>query len=96
MEIFPADNLNSITNLAGPIGRPPHFLSGSLQTVQDDIVENFNFTRYKNTAHFNFDGGLRDFHVTSKNTPFDKIIAMKPKHSDNFLVVSTTQMKNLY
>jgi len=30
MEVFPADNLNSLTNLAGPIGRPPHFLSGSL------------------------------------------------------------------
>ena len=68
----------------------------SLDAALNDIIENFNFTLYENTAHFNFNGGLRDFHVTGSSTPFDKIIEQNPSYKDNFLVVSTSQMKNVY
>ena len=88
--------LNNIISLAGPFSLPPHFLSMSLDSVLNDIADNFNFTRYENTAYFNFNGGLRDFHVTSSSTPFDKIIARNLSYKDSFFVIATTQMKNLY
>ena len=71
---FPSDRLNNVISLAGPFNLPPHFLSTSLDSMLNDIVTNFNFTRYENTAHFNFNGGLRDFHVTSQTTPYEKIL----------------------
>ena len=95
-ESFPAGRLNNVITLAGPLSAPPHYLAMNLQTVLNDITDNFSFTRYKNTAFFNFDGGLRDFHVTSLTTSFDKIIERKPKYKDNFFLLSTMQMKNLY
>ena len=67
-----------------------------LDTVLNDILNNHDFKRYKNTAFFNFNGGLRDFLIPSSSTPFDKLIERSPSFQDSFFAVSNMQMKNLY
>ena len=76
---FPADRLNNVILLAAPLNTPPQFLTSSLDSALKDIVAGFDHNRYKNTAHFNFDGGLRDFHVTTSTTPFSRIMAGSKK-----------------
>ena len=82
--------------LAAPLNTPPQKLTTSLNSALTEIISGYDHNRYKNTAHFNFEGGLRDFHVTSSTASFTRLMAGSKKKRDNYLLVPTTDMKNVY
>ena len=78
-ERFPSDRLGNVFLLAAPLNKPPQFLTSSLDSALSDIEAGFDNSRYKHTAHFNFEGGLRDFHVTTSTTSFTRIMSGSKK-----------------
>jgi hypothetical protein len=95
---FPAAKLLNVFNLAAPIRDPPLKFYGRLESLLNRIVFGLDYARYSHVAHFNINGGIRDFNVPASLTSFELLLNQASTVGQQFhsLELSSQVMKNVF